>query len=419
MNHDGLIGKLTQPQCRPRHALGAIAPQDDVALRTLTRRSLQPIRKLPSKAGLPPMHRHLSSTLFLTAVCLTFPATAQTPPSQGWPQNRPPTQATPPAKPGQPAKPASPAQAATPPAAGSQGTPTPVPLPQWFVEIDVNKKGEVTRAEFLKYRMKSFEDLDTNKDGKLTLEEFLKVAEPPITPDSPNLPPLEERRARARAEFQNLDTNRNGFVERPEAEAIVHSEFNNYDTDRDNKATEPEVRLVIQRSLQREAAVRQEAEARRRQGMMTLNEFIDMNLRQADQLDKNNDGKISSQEYLVLAGPADGPQAKGLLPFEIRKQIALRKFGEIDTNKDGQADRVELTAHALKQFLEMDLNKDRFINEEEFKKAQEAEAAKMRALVQALQPAQPRPAHPQPRGPQPAPQPAPGGLAPGLPQGTR
>lgn len=425
MNHDGLIGKLAQPKCRPRHALGAIAPQDDVALRTLTRRSLQPIRKLPSKAGLPPMHRYLSPILFLAATCLTLPATAQTPPSQGWPQNRPPTQATPPApppaKPNQPAKPTPPAQAATPPAAGPQGAPPPVPLPQWFVEIDVNKKGEVTRAEFLKYRMKSFEDLDTNKDGKLTVEEFLKVAEPPLTPDSPNLPPLDERRARARAEFQNLDTNRNGFVERPEAEAIVHSEFNNYDTDRDNKATEPEVRLVIQRSLQREAAARQEAEARRRQGMMTLNEFIDMNLRQADQLDKNNDGKVSSQEYLALAGPADGPQAKGLLPFEIRKQIALRKFGEIDTNKDGQADRVELTAHALKQFLEMDLNKDHFINEEEFKKAQEAEAAKVRALIQTLQPpaqpAQPRPA--QPRGAQPAPQPAPGGLAPGLPQGTR
>jgi len=34
-------------------------------------------------------------------------------------------------------------------------TPPPVPLPPWFVEIDIGKKGEVTRAEFLKYRMKS------------------------------------------------------------------------------------------------------------------------------------------------------------------------------------------------------------------------------------------------------------------------
>ena len=156
---------------------------------------------------------------------------------------------------------------------------------------------------------------------------------------------------------------------------------------------------------------------------MTLNEFMDMQLRQSDELDKNKDTKISGPEYVVLAGPADGPQAKNLLPFDMRKQIAMRKFAEIDTNKDGIIDRVELTAYALKQFGEMDLNKDHFISEEEFKKAQEAEAAKIRAIVQTLmpaqpaQPAQPRPAQPQPRGGQPAP--APSGPPPGLPQGTR
>lgn len=370
------------------------------------------------------MNRTFRSTLFLTAACLAFPAAAQTPPTQAWPQNRPPAQATPPAQPAQPATPPSAGAAATPPAAGAAlGSTAPVPLPQWFVDIDVNKKGEVTRADFLKYRMKSFEALDANKDNKLSVEEFIKVVEPPVTPaDAPGLPPLEERRTRARAEFQNLDTNRDGFVERGEAEALVHSEFNNYDTDRDNKITEPEVRLIIQRSMQREAAERQQAEQRRRQGMMTLNEFMDMQLRQADELDKNKDGKISSQDYLVLAGPADGPQAKNLLPFDMRKQIAMRKFAEIDTNKDGQIDRVEMTAHALKQFLEMDLNKDRFISEDEFKKAQEAEAAKIRAIVQTMmpaQPAQPRPAQPQPRGGQPAPAPQPSGPPPGLPQGTR
>lgn len=375
------------------------------------------------------MHRLFRPSLFLlTATCLTAPAVAQqtppqpqTPPTQGWPANKPPAAATPPAA-------TPPAAGATPPAAGAPAappqagaTPPAIPLPQWFVEIDVDKKGEVTRADFLKYRMKSFEQLDANKDNKLSLDEFLKVTEPPLTPDLPNLPPLEERKARARAEFQNLDTNRDGFVERGEAEALVHSEFNNYDTDRDNKVTEPEVRLIVQRSLQRDAQERQQAEARRRQGLMTLNEFIDMQMRSADQLDKNNDGKVNQAEYLVMAGPADGPQAKNLLPFDLRKQIALRKFAEIDANKDGQLDRVELTAYALKQFLEIDGNKDRFLSEDEFKKAQDAEAAKVRALIQTLQPAQPAQPRPaQPRGGQPAPAPAPApGLAPGLPQGTR
>src|SRR5712691_5380345 len=296
-------------------------------------------------------------------------------------------------------------------------TPPPVPLPPWFVEIDIGKKGEVTRAEFLKYRMKSFDELDANKDGKLTIEEFIKVAEPPFSADVPNGPNLEERRNRARSEFQNLDTNRDGFVERAEAEAVVHSEFNQYDTDRDNKVTEPEVRLIIQRSLAREATERQQIEQRRRQGMLAISDFIDMQLREADKLDKNNDGKISQQEYVVLAGPADGEQAKNLLPYDIRRQLVMRKFQEIDTNKDGQLDRVEYTGYAVKQFIEMDTNKDRFLTEEELKKAQEADAAKMREIIPTLQPQPPAAPRPAPsRGQQPAPAP---GLPPGLPQNTR
>ena len=376
------------------------------------------------------MKRFLSPIL-ITATAIALPAAAQTPPSQGWPASRPPDQSTAQPKPPQPAPPnaatpAAPNGAAPNPAPGQPPAVAagPVPLPHWFTEIDTEKKGEVSRADFLKYRMRSFEQLDANKDGKLALDEFLKVAEPPFSVDVPGGPSLDDRRNRARSEFQNLDTNRDNFIERAEAEALVHAEFNQYDTDRDNKVTEPELRLIVQRSLQREAAERQQAEAQRRQGKLTLNEFIDMQLREADKLDKNNDGKVNQQEYVVLAGPADGEQAKNLLPIDIRRQLVLRKFQEIDTNKDGQLDRVELTNYAVKLFLEMDTNKDRFLTEEEFKKAQENETKKMRAVIQAMQPAQP--AQPQPRpAPAPAqrapqPQPAPAqGLAPGLPQGTR
>ena len=361
------------------------------------------------------MNRLLFSVL-VAAAAVTLPAAAQTPPAQtpaAKPAPAKPAPATP--TPATPA-PAAPAQATTPQA----GPPNaPVPLPAWFHEIDAANKGEVTRAEFLKYRMKTFDQLDTKKAGKISLDEFLKVAEPPFSSDMPNGMPLAERQARARAEFENLDTNRDGFVERAEAEALVHAEFNQYDTDRDNKVTEPELRLIVQRSLQREAAERQQAEARRRQGLLTINDFIDMQLRSVDQLDKNNDGKITQQEYAAIAGPADGPQAQGLPPFEIRRKIAMLKFAEIDTNKDGVLDKVELTAHAVEQFMQMDLNKDRFLNEEEFKKAQEAETAKLRATIQTLMPAQaaqPRPAPAQPRPAQPQ---QPQGLAPGLPQGTR
>jgi Ca2+-binding EF-hand superfamily protein len=379
------------------------------------------------------MNRLLRPILLLAAA-VTFPAVAQTPPAtspaQGWPANRPPT---PPGQPAPAAQPSAQPQAQQQPAAPLAPAPNPnapVPLPTWFTEIDVAKKGEVTREQFLKYRMKTFDQLDTNKDGKLSLEEFIKVAEPPFTTEGPGVPPLEERRNRARAEFQNLDTNRDGFVERAEAEAIVHAEFNQYDVDRDNKVTEPEMRRIVQAALQRDEQAREgqrrEQEAQKRKGLVAINEFIDMQLRSADQLDKNGDGRISQQEYIALAGPADGPQAQGLPPFDLRRKIVMVKFNEIDTNKDNVLDRVELTAFAVNQFLQMDLNKDRFINEEEFKKAQEAEQAKLKALVQTLLPpqqqAQPRPAPAPPRGGQPgapAAPPQPQGLAPGLPQGTR
>jgi Ca2+-binding EF-hand superfamily protein len=363
------------------------------------------------------MNRLLFSVM-IAAAAVTLPAAAQTPPAQTAPAQTPaakPAPATPAPAPAQ----ATPAQTTTPQAGAPNA---PVPLPLWFHEIDTANKGEVTRAEFLKYRMKTFDQLDSKKTGKISLDEFLKVAEPPFSSDMPNGMPLAERQARARAEFYNLDTNRDGFVERAEAEALVHAEFNQYDTDRDNKVTEPELRLIVQRSMQREAAERQQADARRRQGMVTINEFIDVQLRSADQLDKNNDGKVTQQEYTAVAGPADGPQAQGLPPFEIRRKIAMMKFADIDTNKDGILDKVELTAHAVEQFMQMDLNKDRFLNEEEFKKAQEAETAKLRAQIQTLMPAQaaqPRPAPAQPRPAMPQAQQAPGGLAPGLPQGTR
>lgn len=309
---------------------------------------------------------------------------------------------------------------ALPSLAVAQAPPSPPPLPQWFVEIDVNKKGEVTRADFLKYRLKTFEELDANKDNKLSIDEFLKLADAPYAVDQPGGPNAEERRKLLRQAFTGLDTNGSGFVERSEAEAPLQAEFNQLDTDRDNRITEPELRLIMQRMQQRQDAERMRAEAERRKGMVTLNELIDMQMRDADKIDKNGDGRITQQEYLVMAGPADGPQSQGMLPFEIRKQLVLRKSQAIDANKDGVIDRPELTAYSVKEFFDTDTNKDRFLDPEEIKKFQEAEAERTQELVKKLVPATTAapPARPATPAPPPA-QRAPAGPPSGLPQGTR
>ena len=106
---------------------------------------------------------------------------------------------------------AGPAFAQAPPP--SQPNPNAVPLPQWFVEIDTAKKGEVSREDFVKYRMKLFDQLNTSKSGKISLDEFLKVAEPPFSTETPGGPTLEDRRNAARKEFETLDTNRDGFLQ--------------------------------------------------------------------------------------------------------------------------------------------------------------------------------------------------------------
>jgi len=339
----------------------------------------------------------MRATILLCLLALPVAAQAQT---TSQPAGQPPSQST-----GQP----------TPPTGLA-----PIPLPSWFVEMDTAKKGEVARADFLKHRMKSFDELDASKDGKLSLEEFLKLAEPPFSSDQPGGPTLEERRGRIRSAFQNLDLNGSGFIERGEAEAPIQSEFNQFDTDRDDKITEPELRLIVQRQQQRQMAERQQLEADRRKGLVALNELIDMQMRDADKLDKNNDGKISQQEYLLAAGPADGAQSQGLLPYDVRKRLVLIKFQEIDTNKDGVIDRSELTAYALKEFLETDLNKDRFLDQEEVKKFQEAEATRTQELLKKMMPPPAPPAPPKPAQPaQPQRAPAPSGPPTGLPQGTR
>lgn len=119
---------------------------------------------------------------------------------------------------------------------------------------------------------------------------------------------------------------------------------------------------------------------------MTIRDYIDVQLREADRLDKDHDGRVTALEYQSLAGGPDGPQSQNPLPFEVRRKLVMMVFDEIDANKDGVLDRVELTAYAVSQFQKMDLDKDRLLSEDEFHKAQEASIERMKTLLKTLMP---------------------------------
>jgi len=70
------------------------------------------------------------------------------------------------------------------------------------VEIDTAKKGEVSRADFLKYRMKSFDELDANKDGSVTQAEY------------------DVNSGKA---FDRVDANKDGFITPQERQAAARA----------------------------------------------------------------------------------------------------------------------------------------------------------------------------------------------------
>ena len=338
-----LSGRATQME--RRHAFGAIAPQVGFERRTLTRRSLQPIRNLPfQKSGLTAMNRTFRSTLFLTAACLAFPVAAQTPPTQAWPQNRPPAQAAPPAQPAQPAAPPSAGAAATPPAAGGAlGAPAAVPLPQWFVDIDVEQEGrgharrlpevpdEVVRGA---RRQQGQQAVGRGvHQGRRAAGDPGRRARPAAARGAPH--PRPRRVPEPRHQPRRLRRARRGRGAGP----FRVQQLRHRPRQQDHRTRGSPDHPALDAARGRGAPAGRGTSPPGHDDPERVHRHAAAPGRRARQEQGHEDQQ--RRTIVVLAGPADGPQAKNLLPFDMRKQIAMRKFAEIDTNKDGQIDRVE------------------------------------------------------------------------------
>ena len=90
-------------------------------------------------------------------------------------------------------------------------------------------------------------------------------------------------------------------------------------------------------------------------------------------IDKNKDGKISKKEYVDAVAATFNKydlNKNGILSKEEIKsieKIESEKFiKDVDSNHDGKIDKQEFLGAALNKFLQMDKNKDNYINKKEW-----------------------------------------------------
>jgi len=217
--------------------------------------------------------------------------------------------------------------------------------------------------------MTAFDQLDADKDGLLTRAEFVKLAEPPFAPPPPDPATLGRRRAFYDQQFSAIDTNDDGRVSRAEFQTSAALSFREADLDGDGRVTREEA-LLVERIAEEERQKARTEHCRvnpdcNGDGVIDVEEFVGFETaRLMERLDPDKDGKITLQTFLVLAGPATN--VPGQPPYQQRREQVTQRFNEIDANKNGVIDAVEIRAWAMATFRRLDLDGDGKINPSEW-----------------------------------------------------
>jgi Ca2+-binding EF-hand superfamily protein len=281
----------------------------------------------------------------------------------------------------------------------------------FFEQMDADKDGRVTKAEFDAYRAAMFKAADKDGDGTISREEFAaygdgrrnafldrmfarldKNGDGKITADE-----LPQRRNLLPA-FERVDRNRDGFITLDEFTRLANARrgqrvkalFDSVDTNRDGRITAEEAR-----AHGREWVMRADANG---DGVVTLAELAAFTNRgqarftaeEFKSLDANGDGKLSKEEYVKAALPRwfreadadkDGAVSKDEARAYFAKRLAERAaegragrpgapranaaFDRLDADKDGKISAAEWKAAGDALFARLDKNKDGAITLEE------------------------------------------------------
>jgi Ca2+-binding EF-hand superfamily protein len=123
------------------------------------------------------------------------------------------------------------------------------------MRYDTNGDGFVDRAEWNAGQEARFKQLDTNTDGKLTRDELFARTPAAAAAAATANADLGDRQARRQtAYFQNLDSDKDGFVSKAEFMAQASRNFVRCDLDKDGRINTAECRQALQRKTSAEPA---------------------------------------------------------------------------------------------------------------------------------------------------------------------
>ena len=176
---------------------------------------------------------------------------------------------------------------------------------------------------------------------------------------------------KAQQHFTRLDTNKDGFLTKAEADAAAHatherveqrldkrgdSMFARLDANKDGKVTRTEAETVF--------AARKGA-GKSAKAAPTWDKF-------ASRLDANKDGAISNAEFDAV----HSKRADRVADRRSSRGLAGQAFATADTNKDGRVSLAEATATATAQFDKADANKDGTLTRDELRAGRKTAQAK-------------------------------------------